>query len=67
MLYDKFIKQFLIEMGELLEEAKVEFLKWHFKQKGKYTNPWMLHMNIFGNWKRKRKRKKIQGKLLMKK
>ncbi len=25
-------------MGELLEEAKVKFKKWHFKQTWKYTN-----------------------------
>jgi hypothetical protein len=23
-------------MGELLEEAKIEFMKWHFEQIGKY-------------------------------
>lgn len=38
MLYDELIKQFPMEMGELLEEAKVEFRRWHFKQTWKYTN-----------------------------
>jgi hypothetical protein len=37
-LYEKFIEWLLIEMGELLEEAKVKFKKWHFKQTWKYTN-----------------------------
>jgi hypothetical protein len=37
-LYDEFIEQLIIEMGELLEEAKVKFKRWHFDQTGKYTN-----------------------------
>ncbi len=38
MLYVELIKQFPLEMGELLEEAKMEFRKWQFKQTWKYTN-----------------------------
>ncbi len=38
MLYDELVEQFLIEMGELLEEAKEEFMKWHFKQTRKYIS-----------------------------
>ncbi len=37
-LYDEFIKQFIIKMGELLEEVKIEFKRWHFEQTRKYTN-----------------------------
>jgi hypothetical protein len=32
MLYEKFIKQLPMEMGELLEEAKIKFRMWHFEQ-----------------------------------
>jgi uncharacterized protein YdaL len=38
MLYDELIKQLPTEMGELLEEIRVEFKRWHFEQIGKYTN-----------------------------
>jgi hypothetical protein len=38
MLYDKLIEQFPMEMGELLEEAIIEFKRWHFEQIGKYTS-----------------------------
>jgi hypothetical protein len=38
MLYDELIKQLPMEMGELLEEAKVEFRRWHFEQTWKYKN-----------------------------
>ncbi len=31
MLYDKFIQQLPVEMGEHLEEARVEFRRWHFE------------------------------------
>jgi hypothetical protein len=37
MLYDKFIEQLLMEMGELLEEVRIEFKRWHFEQTRKYT------------------------------
>jgi len=37
-LYDELIKQIPMEMGELLEEDRVEFKGWHFKQIGKHTN-----------------------------
>ncbi len=36
MLYEKFIKQLPMEMGELLEEAKIKFRMWHFEQTQKY-------------------------------
>jgi hypothetical protein len=39
MLYDELIKRLLIEIGELLEEAKMEFRRWHFEQTWKYKNP----------------------------
>ncbi len=38
MLYDELIEQIPMEMGELLEEDRVEFKGWHFKQIRKYTN-----------------------------
>jgi hypothetical protein len=38
MLYDKLIKQLLMELGELLEEARVKCRRWHFKQTRKYTS-----------------------------
>ncbi len=37
-MYDELIEQIVMEMGELLEEDRVEFKGWHFKQIGKYTN-----------------------------
>jgi hypothetical protein len=37
-LYDELIEQLLMEMGELLEEDRVEFRGWHFEQIRKYTN-----------------------------
>ncbi len=37
MLHDKLIKWFIMEMDELLEEARVEFKSWHFEQTKKYT------------------------------
>jgi len=36
-LYDELVKQLPIEMGDLLEEAIIEFRKWHFKQIGKWA------------------------------
>ncbi len=38
MLYDELVNQLRIEMGELLEEVRVEFKIWHFEQIGKYIN-----------------------------
>jgi hypothetical protein len=38
MLYDELIKQLPMELGELLEEARVECKRWHFKQIRKYTS-----------------------------
>ncbi len=38
MLYDELVNKLPIEMGELLEEARVEFRRWHFEQIGKYTS-----------------------------
>jgi hypothetical protein len=37
MLYDKLIERLLMEMGELLEEARAKFRRWHFEQTGRYT------------------------------
>ncbi len=37
-LYDELIEQLLMEMGELLEEARAKFRRWHFEQTGKYNN-----------------------------
>ncbi len=37
-LYDELVEQLPIKMGELLEEVKVEFKRWHFEQAKKYTN-----------------------------
>jgi mevalonate kinase len=45
-LYDEFIEQFLIKMGELLEEARAEFKRWHFEQTRNYTNA--LHHKFMG-------------------
>ncbi len=38
MLYDELVNQLRIEMGELLEEVRVEFKIWHFEQIGKYIS-----------------------------
>jgi len=46
MLYDEFVKQLLIKMGELLEEAKAEFKRCHFEQIGKYASA--LHHKFIG-------------------
>ncbi len=46
MLYDEFIKELLIKMGELLEKAKEEFKRWHFEQIRKYTSA--LHHKFIG-------------------
>jgi hypothetical protein len=37
-LYDELIEQLPMEMGELLEEARTKFRRWHFEQIGKYNN-----------------------------
>jgi len=37
-LYDELMEQIPVEMGELLEEDRVELKGWHFKQIGKYIN-----------------------------
>jgi len=47
-LYDEFVEQLLVKMGELLEEAKAEFKRWHFKQTRKYTNA--LHHKFIASW-----------------
>ncbi|CAM6013224.1 unnamed protein product [Sphagnum balticum] len=36
-LHDELVQQLPIEMGELFEEAIIEFRKWHFKQTGKWA------------------------------
>jgi hypothetical protein len=36
-LYHELVEQLLIEIGELLEEAMIEFRKWHFKQTRKWV------------------------------
>jgi hypothetical protein len=38
MLYDELREQLPMEMGEPLEEARVESRNWHFEQTRKYTN-----------------------------
>jgi hypothetical protein len=37
-LYDELIIQLIIKMGEVLEEARVEFKRWHFDQTWKYAD-----------------------------
>ncbi len=36
-LHDELVEQLPIEMGELFEEAIIEFKKWHFKQTRKWA------------------------------
>jgi len=38
MLYDELVEQLPIEMGELLEEDRTKFRRWHFEQTRKYTS-----------------------------
>jgi hypothetical protein len=37
ILYDQLVKQSIREIGELLEDARVEFKRYNFEQIGKYT------------------------------
>jgi hypothetical protein len=37
-LYDQLIKRGHVELGEVLEKAKVEFGRWHFEQIKNYIN-----------------------------
>jgi hypothetical protein len=45
-LYDEFVEQLPIKMGELLEEIKEKFKRWHFEQTRKYTGA--LHHKFIG-------------------
>jgi hypothetical protein len=66
-LHDELIKQLPMEMGELLEEARLECRKWHFKQTRKYTNALDVAYQCIQQLEKKTKKKKIQRRVLMKK